>query len=101
MSDIEDRQMALDLPENTAAAALPLSAELDEAFIPVLNKEDEILVLDEGFDFDGFQVVRAKFLRCVRAGNMSGIRSYGPACPRESVSPSRSHASCFMRRLYR
>ena len=61
MSDIEDRQTALDLPENTAAAALPLPTELDEAFIPVLNKEDEILVLDEGFDFDGFQVVRREF----------------------------------------
>ena len=61
MSDMEDRQMILDLPENAVAAPLPMAAELDEAFIPVLNKEDEILVLDEGFDFDGFQVVRREF----------------------------------------
>ena len=61
MSDTEDRQIVLDLPENVAQAALPLAAELDEAFIPVLNKDDEVLVMDEGFDFDGFQVVRREF----------------------------------------
>ena len=61
MSDTEDRQMTLDLPENNETASLPLAAELDEAFLPVLNKDDEVLVLDDGFDFDGFQVVRREF----------------------------------------
>ena len=61
MSDTEDRQMTLDLPENNETASLPLAAELDEAFLPVLNKDDEVLVLYDGFDFDGFQVVRREF----------------------------------------
>ena len=60
MSDIADNRMALNIPNFTGMNVLP-TENLVDAFIPILSKDDEVLVLEEGFDFEGFQVVRREF----------------------------------------
>ena len=57
MGDMEGHQMMLGLPYDMSAE--PIGA--DDTFVPVLTKDDELLVMEDGFDFEGFQVVRREF----------------------------------------
>ena len=57
MSDMEGHQMMMGFPYEMNAG----SAKHDNILAPVLGNDDELLVMEEGFDFDGFQVVRREF----------------------------------------
>ena len=60
MSKLDNQQVLLSLLDQVQED--PEGILADTGLQPVLGKGEEILDLDESFDFEGFQVVRREFL---------------------------------------